>query len=274
MKVSLIYAYWPNRPFGVTWCDLPWALRDAGIAERLRQDGHELEETALVAHGAAAGDLKGGFELAGRLGDQIKRARADGSLVIVLCGSCCLAAMGAVSGLGGRQTAIAWFDAHPDLNTPETTSSGLAEGMALASALGLAWRSMAETHAKLEPAAIDAVALFGARDVDGAERDLIDNANIPIFQQPAELARFVSKQPQTYIHLDMDVHDALTVRTNSFAVPGGPSVDDVRGAIGQIANGCVLGLTGLDPQAADAEAAMEIAIDHVAAFLAAREVVS
>jgi hypothetical protein len=29
MKVTLIYAYWPNQPGGATWCDLPWALREA-----------------------------------------------------------------------------------------------------------------------------------------------------------------------------------------------------------------------------------------------------
>lgn len=44
MNVTLIYAYWPNQPFGVTWCDLPWALRDAGLPKRLHEAGHEVRE--------------------------------------------------------------------------------------------------------------------------------------------------------------------------------------------------------------------------------------
>ena len=42
MTVCLIYAYWPNRPFGMNWCDLPLALREAGLPEQLHKAQHHV----------------------------------------------------------------------------------------------------------------------------------------------------------------------------------------------------------------------------------------
>ena len=63
----------------------------------------------------------------------VARGRADdGRPVIVACGDC-LTALGTVVGLqaAGEDPAIVWFDAHGDVQTPETTSSGYLAGMAL-----------------------------------------------------------------------------------------------------------------------------------------------
>ena len=143
MTIALTYACWPNRPFGVTWCDLPFALRDRGVAERLRADGHEVAEHVHVAQGPAAGDTRAAFELAGSICETVRAARTKGDLAIILCGSCAVAALGAVGG-SGADTKIVWLDAHPDMNTPKTSGSGLIEGMALAAASGLCWHTMAD----------------------------------------------------------------------------------------------------------------------------------
>ena len=61
----------------------------------------------------------------------------DGCVPIVLGGDHSIA-LGTLGGLASRHGpgAVLWFDAHGDLNTPETTPSGNVHGMPLAAALG------------------------------------------------------------------------------------------------------------------------------------------
>ena len=266
MTISLIYAYWPNQPFGITWCDLPWALRDAGLPKRLNQAGHEVLETILMAEDDFPEELHSGFQLAGQIAAEVTKAKSEGELAVILCGSCALAAIGGVSGLGGGdETGIAWFDAHPDLNTPETTTSGLLEGMALAAATGNAWTTMAKTYAGLQPATLAHTALFGARDIDPAEQALLDAHGVPLAQSAAAINTRLTGTRHTYVHLDMDVHNALMVRTNATPAPNGPSAEHVRATLTKINRTAVLGITGLDPAAQDSKAASEIAIGHILA---------
>lgn len=265
MKVTLIYAYWPNQPGGVTWCDLPWALRDKGLPKRLHDAGHEVIETILMAEEPTPDDMHAGLGLAAEIAEAVSEAETQDELAVVLAGSCAIAALGAVAGLGA-DTGIAWFDAHPDLNTPETSTSGLFEGMALAATTGHAWRAMTQAHAKLtNPASLQNVTLFGARDIEPAEQALIDAHGISIVKAPDELAARLSGHSRVYVHLDMDVHDALTVRANSFAVPNGPDIDTVRAALRAVPNLKCLAITGLDPASPDATKAADIAIDHILA---------
>ena len=48
----------------------------------------------------------------------------------LVLGGCCCAHIGAVEGLAARhgRVALVWFDAHGDLNTPETSPSGTSGG--------------------------------------------------------------------------------------------------------------------------------------------------
>ena len=269
MKISLIYAYWPNQPAGVTWCDLPWALREKGLPKQLNAAGHEVLETILMADEPFAEELPAGLRLAGDVADAVREATSEGELAVILAGSCALAAIGAIAGLG-PEAHIAWFDAHPDLNTPETSPSGLFEGMALAAACGRAWAHIVENEARLTaPARLDRTVLFGARDIDAAEEELIRSAGVACAETPAELHRALASASSVYAHLDMDVHDALAVRVNAFAAPGGPRAEDVRAALTGIENLKVLAVTGLDPAAPDAARAAEMAIAHILAVAAA-----
>ena len=267
MRVSLIYATWPVTPFGVTWYKLAESLRAAGLTQALIEAGHQVEEHPLTATGPAATELRGGFELSARIAAQCRAAAESGAFPVIISGSCGVAAAGAVAGLGGDRTGIFWMDAHPDLNTPETSGSGLFDGMALATALGQCWGHMVRT-AGLETGHAENVRLFGARDIDPGEADFIARHGIPRGTEvPFDLSR-LSACEKVYVHLDMDVHDALTVRTNNFAVPNGPSVEEVRAALVEIARAtplAALSVTGLDPAAPDGERAMALAIEHVRA---------
>lgn len=76
---------------------------------------------------------------------------------------------------------LIWFDAHADINTPDTTPSGNIHGMPLAALLGYGapeLTNIAGFAPKLDP---QLCAHVGARDIDVGERDLINKLGIRFF---------------------------------------------------------------------------------------------
>ena len=55
---------------------------------------------------------------------------------VVVVGGDCGVAVGGIAAVQGDDLAVVWFDAHPDVNTPDTSPSGAFGGMALRSILG------------------------------------------------------------------------------------------------------------------------------------------
>ncbi|MEO1710450.1 MAG: arginase family protein [Pseudomonadota bacterium] len=270
-KITLIYAYWPNQPRGVTWCDLPWALREAGLPARLSQDGHEIVETMLASDSDYPEDLPSGFAMASDIAGEVRKATTQGELPIVLAGSCSMAALGAVGGLGSglpndainETLGVAWFDAHPDLNTPETTATGLWEGMALAMIAGRAYRTLAEEAVGLSPVSLTHTALIGARDMDRAEQVTMADAKLTPVTTEDDLVSRLSNAHGAYVHFDMDVQDAAQVRTNSYAVPNGPSASDLKRLLASVPRVAAMSLTGLDPAVAQKDRAADLAIGYI-----------
>jgi len=76
---------------------------------------------------------------------------------------------------------LLWFDAHADINTPETTPSGNIHGMPLAALLGYGapeLTNIAGFAPKLDPQLCVHV---GARDIDTGEREMIRKLGIRFF---------------------------------------------------------------------------------------------
>ncbi len=266
MRVALIYATWPVTPYGATWFKLADSIRAAGLGDALQRAGHEVDEHVLVADGPSATELRGAFELGARVAKTCSGAREAGAFPVILCGSCAVAAIGALAALGGRRAAILWMDAHPDLNTPETSGSGMLDGMALSIALQACWQHLGCNVAGLHPGSMPDVCFFGARDVDPGEAAFIAENKLVIANSTVEACRTLAACDFAYIHLDMDVHDALQVRANQFAVPDGPAVGQVREVLREASTRLpvnILSVTGLDPAAPDASLAIDIAIEHI-----------
>ena len=130
---------------------------------------------------------------------------------------------------------------------------------------------MVATHAGLTtPAKLERAVLFGTREIDAAEQSMIDARSIQIVDQVDTLKDRLRDAPSVYAHLDMDVHDALTVRVNGGPVPSGPDIDTVRSGLVGLKNLKCLAITGLDPAAVDAAKAADVAIEHVLAIAQAR----
>jgi len=77
-----------------------------------------------------------------------------------------------------EEIGLIWFDAHADINTPETSPSGNIHGMPLAVIMGQGDPSLTGLcgySPKLNPAHF---AHIGARDVDDGERDMIERLGV------------------------------------------------------------------------------------------------
>ncbi|WP_456268629.1 arginase family protein [Kushneria sp. AK178] len=100
------------------------------------------------------------------------------------------------------EACIVWFDAHGDLNTPETSESGYLGGMVIAGAAGL-WDSGLGSDLSLAQ-----VILTGAHQLDPGEQALVDDRRLrylhPAHLNAAALREAINGRP-VYIHLDCDV---------------------------------------------------------------------
>lgn len=133
---------------------------------------------------------------------------------------------------------VVWFDAHGDLNTPDSTTSGYLGGLALSGPVGL-WES--GLGAGL---AISNVVLVGQRDMDPFEIDVIRAHGIPHIvpsrDMTALLSAAIDLRP-VYVHLDCDVLNPGIVPTE-YVHDGGLSLDDLRAACRAIAASEVVGI--------------------------------
>ena len=275
MKVRLISVPYDSGRFMAALGLGPATILKAGLAGRLAASGHVVSEETLVVADPRPREITTGFAMAGEIARACRHAVAAEQFPLVLAGNC-LSALGVCAGV--RADAAIWFDAHGDLNTPDTTASGLLDGMALAVLLGLCWPKPSAGVEGFVPLAADRVVLADARDLDPPEAALIAEKGIrrdPVADTAASaVALAAAGASRFYLHLDLDVHDPALAPANAFAAAGGPSPDAVRAAAVKIAASVPLAGAALtaydpafDPQGVTAAAAMELAaalVDSVA----------
>ncbi|PYS98988.1 MAG: arginase [Acidobacteria bacterium] len=108
----------------------------------------------------------------------VKRILADGGLPVILGGDHSIA-IGSVAGVAshfrdqGEEIGLIWFDAHADINTPETSHSGNIHGMPLATILGRGNEKLVGLEGFSPKIKVEHCAHVGARDLDDGERQLI-----------------------------------------------------------------------------------------------------
>ncbi|MBI4566463.1 MAG: arginase [Planctomycetes bacterium] len=173
----------------------PAALREAGLAGRLQMLGHDVtgdenlkvpqlgacpRETANCRYGGAV------RRICEDLFKIVHAALTAGRFPLVLGGDHSLG-MGSVAGSArfvrdrGQKLGLLWMDAHGDMNTPETTESGLVHGMPLAHILGRGdegLKSIGGFIPKVDPSRC---VLVGVRDLDAREKDLVRSSGVRVF---------------------------------------------------------------------------------------------
>jgi arginase len=206
----------------------PSAIRYAGLGERLAALGIASEDWGNVytqiRETADPGDPNARFlpqirETCEQIADRVRQA-AEGGLTPLVLGGDHSVAIGSIGGLASLHGpgAVLWFDAHGDLNTPETTPSGNVHGMPLAAALGRAGAAFESERWPLPSIEPNRVALIGIRSLDPGEREVVKETGIAVYTiadvdrrgvEPVlvEALERVSGAPFVHVSVDLDVVD-------------------------------------------------------------------
>ena len=132
-----------------------------------------------------------------------------------------------------HRVGLIYLDAHADVNTPETTLSGMYGGMDVALATGL-YNDNNRLITGLDPPLPPSyVLLADVRDTDPREQELIDRMGFEVLSTTdiktlsenvtATMDRLSSLTDVIYVHIDMDVLAPEEVRGHGLTAPKGPT---------------------------------------------------
>lgn len=256
--VELIVVPWDSGRRGWRMGAGPLHLLDP-VRARLAGLGLDTHTTVVDPADMPPDDQASAYVIGADIARQVSRARAHRRLPLVLAGNCS-SALGTVAGMGARSTGVVWFDAHADFNTPDTSTSGFLDGMSLALLTGRCGRDETARIAGFHEVPDDALVLIGARDLDDAERPLLDRSGVRVVPPgnaiSEQLAAAVEGWPdavvEAYVHVDLDVLDVDEAVVNEFAAAGGITLTDLLACIDAVAMHVPIGaaaLTALDPAA-------------------------
>jgi arginase len=218
----------PNKPTN-QWLLTPYAL-DAPLPALARlahpgwnvssgvpsvnADGNQLMRMAAI-HAPLVGD--------------VAKVVEEGGRPVCIVGDCCQP-IAVLAGLqrAGLAPLVVWLDAHGDFNTHETTVTGYVAGMAIAMITGRGNQTLVEASG-LKPLPDTDIILADARDLDPAERELLEKSKVTHLTDFNELVERVTAFDRPfYVHFDVDVLDAAEAPAMQYPVTGGPSVETLR----------------------------------------------
>jgi arginase len=215
----------------------PIHLLESGIVDSLRDQEHEVEIANVLLPEGFFSEGQALVQLQRRAVPIAREGLEKNQRVLFLSGNCGPAALSAVSALAPRRTGVVWFDAHGDLNTPETSASGFLDGMALSILTGHCWPRLAASFEGFEPVAEERIVFIGGHSFDSSEKEAIARSAIT-HVKPAELDklgpaldRLFGEVENVYVHLDVDVLDEAEGRSNPYARPGGLSAEALYAAL-------------------------------------------
>jgi arginase len=173
----------------------PSALRLTHLASRIKQLGYDVVDTGDVdvplPEECHVGDGKKKYakeigDVCEALCDRVHAAMKEGRVPITLGGDHSLA-MGSIAGVSkhlrekNEKVGLLWFDAHGDMNTPESTNSGNVHGMPLAHVLGMGDERLASIGGFKPKVHPSNACLLGIRDLDEREKKLIAESGVHVF---------------------------------------------------------------------------------------------
>jgi len=213
------------------------ALRDSALALAASVQGTRRRrdvEVALDHPLRVESGIHGRAELLGQLREARSILEAGRAARVFGLGGDCGIEVALLSHLSARHAgalAVVWLDAHPDLNTPESSPSGHFHGMPLRVLLG---DGDPEFTALVErPLQASRIVLAGMRAPDPPERAFIEARRLTALSPgaltdgPDALLRWLraTRLDRAYVHLDLDVCEPREVPTVACPAPGGVAVD-------------------------------------------------
>jgi len=246
----------------------PSAIRYAGLSDRLQAIGHTVRDLGnlSVALSSSMPDLSFYKEQPSshikwlqevrdanrHLYDKLNEILVEESFPLVLGGDHSIA-IGSLAAhrKHKKRLGVIWFDAHGDVNTPETTPSGNIHGMPLAVALGYGEPSLTAIGESPYVYPEDVV-LIGIRDLDPGEKVFLRKLGIRVFtmhdidrygmRRVMEEALDVVTRHTDGVHLsfDLDALDPLYAPGVGTPVAGGVSYREAHLAMEMMAESGVI----------------------------------
>lgn len=244
-----------KNPFGAAN-----SIMEEGLTESLRNVGCQIVEDKTFTLTAEEQEYQGWTRkalISRHLADLISVNGKNQFLTIALLNSCddLAGILGGLQHMGSgkekevyhlaanipHRIGLIYLDAHADINTPETTLSGMYGGMDVALAAGL-FNNRNRIISGLDPPLPPSYIVLGdVRDTDPREMELINRLNIAILSTNdiKRLTDNVHKQMERlsnitdliYIHIDMDVLAPEEVRGHNLTAPDGPTSRELAACI-------------------------------------------
>jgi arginase len=248
----------------------PSAFRIAGLTERLVALGVSVVDhgdvVAPIPEVKASGDpnkkyIRDIARVCERLYKTSLAALDKGDLPLVLGGDHSLAS-GSVAATADyvrreeKPLGLIWVDAHADMNTPATTTSGNVHGMPLASLLGPEPGELSRIGGFSPKVRPEHTVLIGIRNLDNREKELVRDSRVHVFTMKdidrsgiaavveQALARAGAGTAGVHVSFDMDVCDPAIAPGVGTPVKGGLDYREAHLVMEMIADSGLL--RGLD----------------------------
>lgn len=209
----------------------PQSLRTAGLVQRLSSRGYEVVDLGDLDQVSFRPDTENPkkqnlslvLDVLGQVTESVELAIANRAWPLVLGGDCSIT-IGVIAALIKHfpDLGLAYVDGDVDLNTPETTHTGIFDGMVLAHILGRGADELRQFGSRCPLLGEQQIALFGysaqAGGIDPVEIDILQNtqmAKFPLEEIDAgvqgaairALQELESKAEHILVHFDVDVVD-------------------------------------------------------------------
>jgi arginase len=173
----------------------PSAVRIAGIEEGVRALGLPFEDRGNVPvpepRSRVPKNQKARFldEIAAACAElrrRVEQVLDEGAFPVVVGGDHSIAC-GTIAGISShyhrrrQKIGLIWFDAHGDMNTPESTESGNVHGMPLAACIGRGAPELVRLGDRVPMVDVEKAVLIGVRTIDPRERQEIKASGIHVF---------------------------------------------------------------------------------------------
>jgi arginase len=209
----------------------PQCLRAAGLVQRLISQGHDVMDLGDLnqvsfrpdTESPKAQNLALVLDVLDQVRESVDYAIANRARPLILGGDCSIT-IGVIAALIEHfpDLGLSYVDGDVDLNTPQTTNTGIFDGMVMAHILGRGADELRHFGSRCPLLEEQQIALFGysaqAGGIDPAEFDILRNTQMAMF--PLEevnadvrgaanraLRELESKAEHILVHFDVDVVD-------------------------------------------------------------------
>lgn len=238
----------------------PQSFRGAGLIESLRAagldviDAGDLDQVSFRPdpENARQQNLPLVRDVAARLAERVSLAFQHNAKPIVLGGDCTIT-LGVLAGMIRYlpELGLLYFDGDVDLNTPETTSSGIFDGMVMSHIIGEGADALTHIGPRYPLMPGENIVLFGYNSeagwMDAAEVQRLEECSMMKYpvtkirgrarEAAAEaLATLEARAPQILVHFDVDVIDAGDFPAADVLHTGGLAFDEAMNLLKVLAS--------------------------------------